>query len=130
MKRITEINNKEINNKGTEKRRAALQSTLQEALAQAAQRDELAIERHADPVDQVQSGTARELASQRLEGLAGRVREIREALERIAGGAYGRCEQCEEPIGEKRLNAVPWVRLCVRCQAEAEGAHWPGAKAA
>ncbi len=30
------------------------------------------------------------------------------------------CEECEEPIPEARRQAVPGVRLCVRCQAEAE----------
>lgn len=125
MKRITTIKNN-----GIERRREALESALRDARAQVAQRDELAVERHADPADQVQSDTARELAGQRMEGVTGRVREIREALERLAGGTYGLCEQCEEPIGGKRLNAVPWARLCVRCQGEAEGAAGLGAKAA
>jgi len=41
---------------------------------------------------------------------------IEEALERIDEGTFGECENCEEPIGSRRLNAVPWARLCIACQ--------------
>jgi len=35
------------------------------------------------------------------------------------------CEECEEPIPEPRRQALPGVRLCVRCQAEAERSQGP-----
>jgi DnaK suppressor protein len=41
---------------------------------------------------------------------------IEEALERIKDGTFGECENCEEPIGTRRIKAVPWARLCIRCQ--------------
>ena len=41
---------------------------------------------------------------------------IREALDRIKDKSYGTCVNCEEPIGPKRLEAVPWTRLCIQCQ--------------
>src|SRR5438874_7942165 len=44
------------------------------------------------------------------------LREISDALLRIDHGAYAICLECEEPISEKRLNAVPWARYCVTCQ--------------
>jgi DnaK suppressor protein len=47
---------------------------------------------------------------------AGRLREIEEALERLACDAYGTCEECGEEIAQKRLLAVPWARFCVHCQ--------------
>ena len=41
---------------------------------------------------------------------------IDEALARVESGDYGECVNCGEPIQEKRLNAVPWARYCLRCQ--------------
>lgn len=45
---------------------------------------------------------------------------IEEALEAIEDGDYGFCEECEEPISEKRLQLMPFARFCVRCQSELE----------
>jgi DnaK suppressor protein len=33
---------------------------------------------------------------------------------------FGLCSECEEPIG-KRLEAMPYVELCVECQQERDG---------
>jgi len=41
---------------------------------------------------------------------------IREALDRIEDKSYGTCANCENIIGPKRLEAVPWTRLCIQCQ--------------
>jgi len=44
------------------------------------------------------------------------LREIDRALKRVAGGTYGECEGCGEPINPNRLKAIPWARCCVTCQ--------------
>jgi DnaK suppressor protein len=44
------------------------------------------------------------------------LRDVQDALRRLAQGAYGICPECEEPISAKRLDAVPWARYCVACQ--------------
>ncbi|MCD6451438.1 MAG: TraR/DksA family transcriptional regulator [Acidobacteria bacterium] len=44
------------------------------------------------------------------------LRLIKEALERIAKGTYGYCQECGERISKKRLDAVPWARHCIKCQ--------------
>jgi len=49
-----------------------------------------------------------------------KVQAIDEALERVEDGTYGICESCESDISPGRLNALPFTRLCVNCQAEAE----------
>ena len=41
--------------------------------------------------------------------------EIEQALGRIDEGLYGTCEDCGDDIPERRLKALPWARLCVRC---------------
>ena len=46
------------------------------------------------------------------------LREIQESLLRIDAGSYGLCLECEEPISQKRLTAIPWARHCVSCQEE------------
>jgi len=45
---------------------------------------------------------------------------IEEAIERIDEGSYGICESCESDIAPGRLEAMPFTRLCVSCQAERE----------
>lgn len=45
------------------------------------------------------------------------IAEIEAALERIEAGTYGLCDQCGEPIGEGRLNAIPEATRCVDCAA-------------
>lgn len=41
---------------------------------------------------------------------------IDEALERIEDGSYGLCLHTGEPIEPKRLQAIPWARLCIKAQ--------------
>jgi len=41
---------------------------------------------------------------------------IREALDRIEDKSFGICVNCESEIQPKRLEAVPWTRLCLQCQ--------------
>jgi DnaK suppressor protein len=47
--------------------------------------------------------------------------EIEEAERRLTNGSYGLCELCSSPIEPLRLQAIPFVRNCVRCQSEREG---------
>lgn len=47
-----------------------------------------------------------------------KLRQVNEALQRLADGDYGICEGCEEPIPEKRLKALPWAKNCIACQEE------------
>jgi DnaK suppressor protein len=39
--------------------------------------------------------------------------EIDSALARIEEGTYGVCSACGGPIGEERLEAVPYATLCI-----------------
>jgi DnaK suppressor protein len=44
------------------------------------------------------------------------VKEIDSTLDKIANETYGICEECEEPIAEKRLEANPVARYCITCK--------------
>ena len=49
-----------------------------------------------------------------------KMQAIDDALARIDEGTYGVCESCESDIAEGRLEALPFTRLCISCQAERE----------
>ncbi len=46
--------------------------------------------------------------------------EIDEALKRITEKRFGACLNCGKPIPKKRLTAVPFAKLCIRCQSSEE----------
>jgi DnaK suppressor protein len=105
------MTNRELNHykQMLENRRAEVESLL-------AKRDDIRIERAPDEVDQWQSAAAREFAVLSLDRDSRQIREINMALKRIAEGSYGYCVECEEEIGLKRLNAIPWACYCIACQ--------------
>ena len=46
--------------------------------------------------------------------------QVNQALARLDAGDYGLCADCEEPIAEARLKALPYATLCIQCAEEAE----------
>jgi RNA polymerase-binding transcription factor DksA len=46
--------------------------------------------------------------------------QTRHALDRIAAGTYGACENCGGPIGKARLQAFPRATFCVACKQRQE----------
>jgi DnaK suppressor protein len=48
------------------------------------------------------------------------LRKIQKALEKIEDGTFGLCEECEQPISLKRLEARPEAPLCIKCKEEQE----------
>ena len=43
------------------------------------------------------------------------VKLIQAALDRVSAGTYGICMSCGQPVGEKRLDAVPHAATCIDC---------------
>lgn len=62
----------------------------------------------------------RDFALSMLSKEQGSLYEIDEALKRIEDGSYGVCELCQKPIKHDRLEALPFTRYTVDCQAELE----------
>jgi RNA polymerase-binding transcription factor len=83
-------------------------------------RDGITIEKTPDALDEVQLAAAREMTTRTLERESKILRDVRAALDRIEESTYGVCENCEEEIDLKRLNAVPWAALCIACQEQNE----------
>ena len=50
---------------------------------------------------------------------------IDEALKRIEDKSYGDCLDCDKPIAERRLKAIPYASLCIACQRLRESARPP-----
>ena len=79
-------------------------------------RDEISIVQAADVIDALQLAQERTLAMENLDLDTHLLRQVETALDRMDEGTYGACMHCEDPITEKRLRALPWAILCVRCQ--------------
>ena len=46
--------------------------------------------------------------------------ESEDALKKIEDGSYGTCEECKQLIAKIRLKAIPYARLCLKCQEKKE----------
>lgn len=46
--------------------------------------------------------------------------KIDQALSRMEAGTFGNCEECEEPIEPRRLEARPMSTLCIACKERRE----------
>ena len=71
-------------------------------------------------VDQIPATASREVGLATREMLLTRVNRLSAALDRLNGGDYGACVECAEPIAPARLDALPEVQTCVRCQVGLE----------
>lgn len=69
-----------------------------------------------DPADIASNAYTKDLLFSQSTNERNILRLVEEALRRIDAGDYGYCVACEEEIQEKRLDAVPWARHCIRCQ--------------
>ncbi|HEY3024627.1 MAG TPA: TraR/DksA C4-type zinc finger protein [Pyrinomonadaceae bacterium] len=94
-------------------RREGLVGQVQEAEAYSRERDSEATQ---DPADMAANAYTKELLVSMSANDRRMLDLIDEALERIQRGKYGKCIHCGSPILEKRLQAVPWARHCLRCQ--------------
>jgi DnaK suppressor protein len=82
--------------------------------------DDIAIEKSADQMDEIQHATERDMAIRNVDREANRLRDVKAALRRIHDGSFGSCISCDEAITSKRLAAVPWAPRCVQCQEAAD----------
>jgi len=109
-----------MNQTELEKYKTALETKQSELAAGLRNRDDIAIEKTPDAIDEVQLAGERELAIRNLDRESNLLRNVRSALSRFADGSYGICMHCEEEIKPKRLEAVPWAKYCIRCQEAAD----------
>jgi RNA polymerase-binding transcription factor DksA len=65
---------------------------------------------------EIRSEAAGQVVTSQLRKIeAGVEREAMAAIERIDKGTFGKCERCGGPIPKGRLEAIPYVRTCMKC---------------
>lgn len=78
------------------------------------------IERAIELEEEAQKASITEPYDRLDESRKNEVEQIDLALSKMAVGDYGICESCGDDISTKRLEALPWARLCVDCARDFE----------
>lgn len=69
-----------------------------------------------DPVDLAVRNYSKNVMLAVSENESRQLALVDEALRRVEDEEYGRCQNCEKPVNQKRLAAIPWARYCLDCQ--------------
>jgi RNA polymerase-binding protein DksA len=92
-----------------ERKQAELERVLQNG-------DDLAVDKSADPMDEIQHAAERDLTIRNVDRKSTLLRDVKASLQRIRDGGFGTCIECEIAISPKRLAALPWAPRCLQCQ--------------
>ncbi len=102
-------------------KRQQIMKEIEESLGQSLTDDQQRrLESARDVGDQALMDLERELGISLMEMRNRRRQSIDEALTRLHDGTYGICAECGVEVSEKRLQAVPFAKLCVDCQSQVE----------
>lgn len=96
------------------------QKELERALASTVEQASAGNSDLRDVADQAVAGYQKELLFSQGTVSDRQLRLVRQALSRMAEGSFGECSRCEQPIGLKRIEALPWTPYCIDCQEEIE----------
>ena len=78
------------------------------------------VDTEGDETDEIQGNMLIELTNQLNSRNLEKLNQIDSALRRIEDKSYGLCQDCEDPIPEKRLLSNPYFQTCVSCAEERE----------
>lgn len=70
-----------------------------------------------------------EMSTRIVEADSLKIGQIEEALRMLREGNYGECQHCGKQISKRRLKAIPFATMCIRCKEREERAQY-GAGAA
>ncbi len=73
-----------------------------------------------DQADEADSMSDAERNQALLRNSVALLKQVNAAIERLDGGTYGKCVRCGKDIAARRLEALPYVTLCISCQALVE----------
>ena len=96
--------------------REALEAKLAELRRRHPALEEVQVDRFADELDLIVSIRNANMAARSITEDYRTRAAVEDALRRIRTGGYGLCEECGRRIHPKRLDAIPWAALCLRCQ--------------
>ena len=99
---------------------AVLRAKQKELSHSLGNREDIAVEKASDALDEMQFKAEREFAIRNLNRDSAMLRLIEVALARIGNGTHGICLRCEDAISPKRISAVPWAAFCIKCQERME----------
>lgn len=69
-----------------------------------------------EPVGEDRSAAVQRMTQLNMHsGLEAELQTVDAALAKIDDGTYGDCEECGNPIGSDRLEAIPWAINCMNC---------------
>jgi DnaK suppressor protein len=97
-------------------RRAAVEAKLRELTGVFENRSELTIETSPDILDTIQMAMDRDVLAERMNISARILSDVRRALDSLDNGDDAICEDCDQPISQRRLDAIPWAQVCMKCQ--------------
>lgn len=97
-----------------------IRTLLEDRLHELSERlEEIDEDLHEHKEDDIEDRAVEIAGDEVLEGLgsAGQreIQQIRAALVRLDKGTYGTCTRCGQPVGERRLQAIPHAALCITC---------------
>jgi len=75
-----------------------------------------------DEIDQAQTDIEQSMRMRLRNREIFYIKQIDEALRKIEDGIFGECEECNEDIELRRLEARPTATLCIACKEEQERA--------
>ncbi len=78
------------------------------------------VDTEGDETDEIQANILIDLNNQLSTRNSAKLNQIETALRRIEEKTYGLCQDCEDPIPEKRLLSNPYFQTCVSCAEERE----------
>jgi DnaK suppressor protein len=73
-----------------------------------------------DEIDVIQANLLHTIDKKILEREAAKLVKINSAIHKIDNGTFGHCEECDDLIAIKRLEARPEAELCILCAEKAE----------
>ncbi|MBN2381617.1 RNA polymerase-binding protein DksA [bacterium] len=89
--------------------------------SQTLSKDEIKIHDYAGDFADIASGESyRDFLLRIRDREAKLIKKIDKAIDRINNGTFGICEECDEEIGFKRLEARPVTTLCIKCKTKQE----------
>ena len=109
-----------MNNTDFDLLKVSLQTKLATIATGPDKRADIVIQQSPDSLDQTQFAAERDLVVTLLNRDTQMSRRLKGALPRMEDGTYGTCLACDDPISVKRLQAVPWAELCLRCQERSD----------
>ncbi len=107
-----------MNKKEIEKIKKQLITKKKEILAVVSKNNEESEASIGDMIDIASDSIEKELMFELSDNERLMLDAIDDALQKIDSGNYGICETCGEKIQDARLNAMPFARNCIQCQAK------------